>query len=101
MPIYQAAHFAVRPEALDECLEAIRVFVTYVGENEPGTLTYTALQSVDDPTRFMHTFIFEDEAAREVHRASPAVQHFTSILYPNTLDGVEFSEYTLVATTAN
>jgi quinol monooxygenase YgiN len=100
MPIYQTARYAVRQETVDECLEAIKTFVAYVGENEPGTRIYTALQTADDPTLLLHTFIFEDEAAREIHRTSAAVQQFTSILYPNTLDGVEFTEHFLVATTA-
>jgi hypothetical protein len=34
--------------------------------------------------------IFEDEAAEEVHTTSKAVDRFTGILYPETVDGVAF-----------
>jgi quinol monooxygenase YgiN len=93
MAIYQTARFQVKKEALSECEAAIRKFVEYVRANEPRTLLYISLQEKDDPTRFLHYFIFEDEAARDRHSNSKAVDHFTSGLYPNLVEPVEFTEY--------
>jgi quinol monooxygenase YgiN len=99
MTIYQTARFKVRAEALERCEAAIREFVAYIKANEPGTLLYTSVREKDDPTSFLHFFIFEDAAARERHRTSDAVRRFTDVLYPETLAGVEFVEYSGVAST--
>jgi quinol monooxygenase YgiN len=99
MPIYQTARFKVRPEARARCEQAIREFIAYIRANEPGTLRYTSLQERDDPTSFMHFFVFEDEAARERHASSEGVRRFTAVLYPETLAPVDFTEYTVVAST--
>ncbi|MCC7353096.1 MAG: antibiotic biosynthesis monooxygenase [Anaerolineae bacterium] len=99
MPIYQTVRFQVRPESLTKCQTAIREFVRYVRDNEGNTLLYIALQEKDDPTRFLHYFVFQDEEARERHQDSDAVTRFTSILYPETLAPVEFTEYKVVAST--
>jgi quinol monooxygenase YgiN len=99
MPIYQTARFQVRPESLAKCREAIKEFVRYVRDTEGNTLLYVALQEKDDPTKFFHYFIFQDEVARERHEDSDAITRFTSILYPETLAPVEFTEFTIVATT--
>jgi quinol monooxygenase YgiN len=53
----------------------------------------------EDLTSFLHFFIFEDEAAMNIHRNSDAVRRFTDVLYPETLALVEFTEYTLVIST--
>ncbi len=100
MAIYKTARFKVRPEAQAKYKQAIKEFVAYIKDNEPGTHLYTALQEVEDATSFLHFFIFEDAAAEEIHRTSEAVKHFTSILYPETVDGVVFTDYKLVASTA-
>ncbi len=47
----------------------------------------------------MHFFIFQDQAARDLHANSEGVERFTAVLYPETLAPVEFTEYTVVATT--
>ncbi len=93
MAIYQTARFQVNKEALSECEATIRKFVEYVRANEAKTLLYVSLQERDDPTRFLHYFIFEDKAAREHHSNSSAVNHFTSALYPNLVEPVQFTEY--------
>ena len=43
--------------------------------------------------------IFEDEAAENIHTNSEAVDHFTGVLYPETVDVVSFERYTAVAPT--
>jgi quinol monooxygenase YgiN len=99
MPVFMTARFVIRPEAREKCEQAIRQFVAYVKDNEPGTLRYTSLQQADDPTRYLHFFIFQDQAARDLHASSEGVKRFTDVLYPETLGPVEFTEYAVVATT--
>jgi hypothetical protein len=59
MPIYQTAHYQVKSSAVDKVKKAIETFVKYVKDNEPETRFYAAWQERDDPTRFVHLFIFE------------------------------------------
>src|SRR2546429_4078284 len=73
MAIYQTGGYRVKPSAVGKVKQAIKVFVRYVQENEPGTKMYLAWQEKNDPTRFLHLFIFEDEAAHARHGASAAV----------------------------
>jgi quinol monooxygenase YgiN len=76
MPIQTIAHYRVKPSGIEKVKQAIAEFVPYVKANEPGTKLYLAWQSQDDPTRFVHFFIFEDEAAHAAHASSPAVKKF-------------------------
>lgn len=91
--IHELARYAVRPEALDECLAAIHEFVDYVRNNEPGALRYEVWQNAKHPTRFVHIFVWRDEEANRTHGESAAVKKFAGILYPNCLAPVEFIEY--------
>lgn len=92
----ELARYQVRPAALKRCLAAIDEFVAYVRANEPGTLRYEVWQEKDDPTRFVHIFVFRDEAAHLAHSASAEVKKFAGILYPECLAPVEFTEYEFV-----
>lgn len=91
--IRQLARYQVRPESVDLCLAAIHEFVAYVRANETGTLRYEVWQEGNDPTRFVHIFIFRDVEADRIHSESAAVKKFSSILYPQCLAPVEFINY--------
>jgi quinol monooxygenase YgiN len=93
MAIYGTARFSVKPEALDRCRSAIEEFVTYVRDNEPGTKLYLSLQGAEEPTRFLHVMIFQDEASENIHTNSKAVDRFTGTLYPETVEGVTFERF--------
>jgi quinol monooxygenase YgiN len=99
MPIVKTAHFQVKAEALDTAKEVIETFVAYVRANEPNTLIYLSVQSKEDETVFMHYMEFVDSAAEETHRTSRGVKAFVDVLYPVTVDGVSFHDYTLLTTT--
>jgi quinol monooxygenase YgiN len=98
MPIYQTAQYQVRREAVDRVKSAITEFVRYVTENEPGTRLYAAWQELDDPTKFVHLFIFEDETAHQTHGGSAAVAEFEAVYRPELTAGpVVFTDYQQVA----
>ena len=98
MAIYQTAHYRVKPSGLDKVKQAIETFITYVEKNEPGTRFYASWQEVDDPTKFVHLFIFENEAAHERHGESEAVKRFEAAYGPELVGGpVVFTDYHLVA----
>jgi quinol monooxygenase YgiN len=98
MPIYQTAHYQVKQSAVPSVRAAIETFVAYVTEHEPRTRMYSAWQQQDDPTKFVHLFIFEDEAAHQAHGASAAVRRFEEVYQPELVGGpVVFTDYRLVA----
>ena len=98
MPIYTIAEYRVHKSSTDKVKRAIEDFVAYVKENEPGTRMYVAWQQKEDPTRFVHFFIFENEAAHEAHSKSAAVKRFEAAYRPE-LEGedVVFTDYYLIA----
>ena len=91
--IHELARYEVRPETLNQCLEAIHEFVAYIRENESGALRYEVWQEAEHPTRFVHLFVWRDAEANRIHGESFAVKKFAGILYPNCLAPVEFIEY--------
>ena|SRR5579871_4309144 len=98
MPIYTIARYQVRPAGVDKVKKAIREFVAYVKANEAGTRMYTAWQEEDDPTRFVHFFIFENKAAHRIHSQSEAVKRFEAAYRPELIGGdVVFTGYNLIA----
>jgi quinol monooxygenase YgiN len=99
MPIYQTAHYQVKPEAVDKVRRAIEELVDYVRSDEPGTWFYASWQQQEDLTRFVHLFTFADKAAHERHGHSDAVRAFESVYRPELVGGpVLFTDYQLVAT---
>lgn len=98
MAIYQTGGYQVKASSVDKVKQAIKAFVRYVEENEPGTQMYLAWQQKDDPTRFLHFFIFEDDAAQMRHGQSEAVRQFESVYSPELIGGdVVFTDYEMVA----
>jgi quinol monooxygenase YgiN len=98
MSTYQTGGYRVKPSAVEKVKQAIKDFVRYVQANEPGTQMYLAWQQKDDPTRFLHLFIFEDAAAQTRHGQSEAVKQFESIYSAELVGGdVVFTDYELVA----
>ena len=99
MAIYTVAEYRVRPEGVEKVKRAIQEFVPYVRAKEPGTRMYLAWQRQDDPTRFVHFFIFEDEHAHQAHSRSEAVKRFEAAYRPElAAGGVVFTDYNLIAT---
>jgi quinol monooxygenase YgiN len=99
VPIYQTAHYQVKPDAVDKVKAAIEEFVRYVQQNEPGTKLYASWQREDDPSRFVHLFIFEDDAAHAAHGESSAVRQFEAVYTPELVGGpVIFTDYLQIAT---
>ena len=98
MPIYTIAEYQVRPEGLDKVRAAIREFVDYVTANEAGTKLYMAWEEQDDPTRFVHFFIFADAEALRIHSESAAVKRFEAAYTPELVSqGVTFTDYSSIA----
>ena len=98
MPIYQTGGYRVKPSAVEKVKKAIEEFVAYVQANEPGTRMYLVWRQKDDPTRFLHLFIFEDEAAQSRHGQSEAVKRFEAVYSPELVGGdVVFTDYEMVA----
>jgi len=98
MPIYQTGGYQVKPSAVDKVKEAIREFVAYVQTQEAGTQMYLAWQEKNDPTRFLHLFIFADETAQARHGQSEAVKRFESVYSPELVGGeVVFTDYELIS----
>jgi len=96
--IYTIAEYQVKQSGVEKVKQAIRDFVPYVRDHEPGTRMYTAWQCKDDPTKFVHFFIFESEAAHKAHGTSAAVKKFEAAYGPELVSkGVSFTDYELVA----
>jgi quinol monooxygenase YgiN len=99
VPTYTIAEYRVRPEGVEKVKRAIEEFVPYVKASEPGTRMYIAWQQQQEPTRFVHFFIFENEAAHLAHGRSEAVKRFEAAYRPWLEGGdVVFSDYNLIAT---
>jgi quinol monooxygenase YgiN len=98
MPIYESGGYQVKVSAVDKVKKAIEEFVRYVQANEPGTEMYLAWQEKNDPTRFLHLFIFKDAASQALHGKSEAVRRFESVYSPELVGGsVTFTTYEMPA----
>jgi len=98
MPIFQTGAYQVKASGVPKVEKAIREFVDYVKTNEPGSLMYLAWQQKSDTTKFVHLFIFENEAAQARHGESEAVRRFESAYSPELVGGdVAFTDYVMIA----
>ncbi len=79
--IYQLAHYEIHPEAIEKVTHAIREFVTYIRKNEPGTLRYDVWQDQTHPTRFVHIFIFQDQAAHDCIEQTDCLRFFPGVFF--------------------
>jgi quinol monooxygenase YgiN len=98
MALYQTGGYQVKASGVNKVKQAIKEFVQYVQANEPGTRMYLAWQQKDDPTQFVHLFIFEDAAAQALHGESEAVKKFEAAYSPELVGGgVVFTDYEMIA----
>ena len=97
MLVHITAHYQVQPFAVDKCIRAVQQLVDYVKEHEPQTLFYLANQEIDEPTKFLHIIVFENESGLKTHQSSPASKKFVETVYPETLKPLEFMEYNIFA----
>jgi quinol monooxygenase YgiN len=95
MTIRMTARFTVREGAVDAALDAIRTFLARTG-TEPGTIRYESWRSQERRREFLHVMEFADEPARDAHASSPAVEAFTSSLYPLCEEPVSFDGWQAV-----
>lgn len=59
---------------------------------------YLAWHEKDDPTHFLHLFIFEDAAAQARHGESDAVRRFEEAYSAELVEGdVIFTDYEMIA----
>lgn len=94
--IHESAHYTVPTGTVDACREAIRELVDRVKE-QPGVATYLVLENGGDRrTRFLHLAVFEDREARRAHHESEAVRNFIDLVYPATLNGIEYDRERVV-----
>lgn len=98
MAIYQTGAYQIKPSAVVKVKKAIAEFVRYVQDSEPGTQMYLAWEEEDDPTKFVHLFIFADAEAQKRHGESDAVKRFEAVYSPELVGGpVVFTDYEMVA----
>jgi quinol monooxygenase YgiN len=98
MPIYTIAEYRVKASGVDKVRRAIEELVPVVKAKQPGTRVYTVWQKKDEPTRFVHFFIFENEEAHKAHANSDEVKRFEAVYRPELNGGpVVFTDYELVA----
>ena len=67
---------------LREAKAAIDEFVENIREKELGTLLYSSMQDINDPTQFMHYMEFADRESHQHHTATNYVTTFVKKLYP-------------------
>ena len=96
--IHKIVHYKVKSDKLGLAVRAIQTFVQAIRADEPHTF-YEAYQHKDDPTRFVHTMSFPDEAAEKYHQTSAHTKAFVDVLYPNCEVLPKFTDLSQIETT--
>jgi quinol monooxygenase YgiN len=76
------AHFAIRPDKIDEFIRAATAALVTPTRREPGCIEYDLCQDISDPTRFAMVELWESEAALDTHLALPSLQEAVMRLTP-------------------
>jgi quinol monooxygenase YgiN len=76
------ARFAVKPECVDDFIEAARRTMVEPTRKEPGCIEYDLCQDQADPTRFAMIETWEDEASLGAHLAQDSLQSAVAALMP-------------------
>jgi quinol monooxygenase YgiN len=69
----------IRPEKMDEVLQAIADFMPSVNAEE-GTVEYTIFRGIDDADMLVFYEVYRDEEARQAHWATKEIETFSGIL---------------------
>jgi hypothetical protein len=96
--IYETVRFSVPTASRDACREATRELVASVRDQmEEKVRSYLVLEGGDDEqTTYLHLAVFEDVDGRREFEDSEAFRMFHDLIYPATVDGIDFSEQTVV-----
>ena len=76
------ARFAVKPECVDDFIEAARRTMVEPTLTEPGCIEYDLCQDQADPTQFAMIETWEDEASLAVHLGQESLQSAVGALMP-------------------
>jgi quinol monooxygenase YgiN len=76
------ARFAVKPECVDDFIEAARRTMVAPTRKEPGCIEYDLCQDAADPTQFAMIETWEDEDSLGVHLAQESLQSAIAALMP-------------------
>ena len=76
------ARFAVKPECVDEFIEAARRTMVEPTLGEPGCIEYDLCQDVEDPTRFAMVETWESAEALATHLAQESLQAAVAAVAP-------------------
>lgn len=93
--IRKITQYKVKDDQLFEVEQAIQRFVNAIAQAEPET-NYAAYRT-EDPTVFIHTMAFTDEAAEQAHQQAAYTLKFVDVLYPKCEEQPKFQDLNLVS----
>ncbi len=76
------ARFAVKPECVDDFIEAARRTMVAPTLGEPGCIEYDLCQDIAEPGRFVMVETWESEEALATHLAQESLQSAVGALAP-------------------
>ena len=65
----------------DEVEQAYKKFGPQA-QNDPGTVTFDILRSIDDPSKFLVYEVYENEEAQKYHASTPHFKEFRQTVTP-------------------